>query len=46
MRLRARSAIPAWRSFGCRHGLGNPGIGAQQHAKAHIPGALHAGMKG
>jgi len=29
-----------WRVFDCRHDLGNPALGAQQYAGAHIPGAL------
>jgi len=33
---------PAWRVFDCRHDLGNPGLGAKQYAKVHIPGALFA----
>ena len=31
---------PEWRVFDCRHDLGNPALGAQQYAGAHIPGAL------
>ena len=33
---------PAWRIFDCRHDLGKPDWGAQEYAKAHIPGALFA----
>ena len=33
---------PEWRVFDCRHDLGNPGLGEQQYAKVHIPGALFA----
>ena len=31
-----------WRVFDCRHDLGNPALGEQQYARAHIPGALFA----
>jgi thiosulfate/3-mercaptopyruvate sulfurtransferase len=40
--LARRLDDPAWRVFDCRHDLGNPGLGAQQYAKVHIPGALFA----
>jgi thiosulfate/3-mercaptopyruvate sulfurtransferase len=33
---------PEWRVFDCRHDLGKPDWGAQEYAKAHIPGALFA----
>jgi thiosulfate/3-mercaptopyruvate sulfurtransferase len=33
---------PGWRVFDCRHDLGKPDWGAQEYAKAHIPGALFA----
>lgn len=40
--LARRLDDPNWRVFDCRHDLGNPGLGAQQYAKVHIPGALFA----
>jgi thiosulfate/3-mercaptopyruvate sulfurtransferase len=40
--LARRLDDPDWRVFDCRHDLGNPGLGAQQYAKVHIPGALFA----
>ena len=33
---------PEWRIFDCRHDLRKPDWGADEYAKAHIPGALHA----
>ena len=33
---------PEWRVFDCRHDLGTPDWGAEEYAKAHIPGALFA----
>jgi thiosulfate/3-mercaptopyruvate sulfurtransferase len=33
---------PEWRIFDCRYDLGNPSLGEQQYARAHIPGALFA----
>ncbi|MGH8676658.1 MAG: sulfurtransferase, partial [Burkholderiales bacterium] len=33
---------PTWRIFDCRHDLGKPDWGAEEYAKAHIPGALFA----
>ena len=40
--LAAHLASPGWRVFDCRHDLANPSLGAQQYAKAHIPGASFA----
>jgi len=31
-----------WRVFDCRYDLGNPALGEQQYARAHIPGARFA----
>jgi thiosulfate/3-mercaptopyruvate sulfurtransferase len=33
---------PQWRVFDCRHDLSKPDWGAQEYAKAHIPGAFIA----
>jgi len=33
---------PEWQLFDCRYDLGNPALGEQQYAKAHIPGARFA----
>ena len=33
---------PDCRVFDCRHDLAKPGWGAEEYAKGHIPGALHA----
>lgn len=40
--LARRLADPRWRVFDCRHDLANQTLGAQQYAKAHIPGACFA----
>ena len=36
------AANSAWRIFDCRHDLGKPDWGADEYAKAHIPGARFA----
>ena len=36
------AANSGWRIFDCRHDLGRPDWGAEEYAKAHIPGALFA----
>jgi len=33
---------PAWLAVDCRHELADPEKGPREHAKAHIPGAVHA----
>jgi len=35
---------PEWRVFDCRHDLAKPDWGAEEYAKAHLPGALFAHM--
>ena len=36
------AAHPEWRVFDCRHDLMKPDWGAEEYAKAHLPGALFA----
>ncbi len=38
--LQAHLGDPGWRTFDCRHDLGDPTYGEKAYAKGHIPGSL------